>query len=519
MTVITSFGRVNYQLILSITEMGDSWMHSSKEDKIALIFPHQLFRDHPALSVTKTVYLIEESRFFTDFKFHKKKLLFHSESMLAYKNELVSRGYRVRYVKQETASAGSYLTQLLSKRTSKEIYIADPCDHKLMRHLQKICKQNHKDLYIQESPGFLTSKTVLEDFFTARKNFSMTSFYIAQRKKLKILTRDDKPVGGKWSFDPENRKKLPRNLQIPEPLMPKEKPSEHSILQIKKKYAKNPGFVEDFVFPLSRAEAHKWLRDFFTNRLEYFGDYEDSISTQHVFVFHSVLSPLLNSGLLIPMEVLDTVLTAAENYEIPINSLEGFVRQIIGWREFVRGAYLFIGERQRKANFWNCTNKLPKAFYHGTTGVEPVDIIIKRVLRYSYCHHIERLMILGNFMLLCEIHPDEVYRWFMELFIDAYDWVMVPNVYGMSQYADGGLMTSKPYISSSNYVRKMSDFNAGPWCEIWDALFWRFIQKHEKVFTENARMRVMIFQLRRMGKQKAREHMKTAEQFLNRLFA
>ncbi|MFX0197973.1 MAG: cryptochrome/photolyase family protein [Candidatus Hodarchaeota archaeon] len=494
-------------------------MRSSKEDKIALIFPHQLFKDHPAISLTNTVYLIEESRFFTDFKFHKKKLLFHRESMLAYKNELSSRGYQVGYVKQETPKAGMCLTQLISQKILKEVYIADLCDHKLMYRLQKICKQNQKILNIQESPGFLTSKTVLEDFFTTRKNFPMTSFYIAQRKKLKILLKNEKPVGGKWSFDPENRKKLPRSLQIPEPLMPRDAPSEHSILRIKKEYAKNPGLVEDFVFPLSRSDAHKWLRDFTMNRLKYFGDYEDSISTRHVFVFHSVLSPLLNAGLLTPMEVLENVLTAAEHNKIPINSLEGFVRQIIGWREFVRGAYLFIGEKQRKTNFWNCTNKLSNAFYDGTTGIEPVDVIIKRVLRYAYCHHIERLMILGNFMLLCEIHPDEVYRWFMELFIDAYEWVMVPNVYGMSQYADGGLMTSKPYISSSNYIRKMGDFRAGPWCEIWDALFWRFIHKHEKIFTENARMRVMTFQLRRMGKQKAREHIKTAEQFLKRLFA
>jgi deoxyribodipyrimidine photolyase-related protein len=230
------------------------------------------------------------------------------------------------------------------------------------------------------------------------------------------------------------------------------------------------------------------------------------------------LSPLLNVGLLTPKEVLDEVLTAADNRKIPLNSLEGFVRQIIGWREFIRGAYLSIGEKQRKSNFWNCSNKLPAAFYEGTTGVEPVDTIINRALRHCYCHHIERLMILGNLMLLCEIHPDEVYRWFMELFIDAYDWVMVPNVYGMSQYADGGLITSKPYISSSNYIRKMSDFAVGPWCEIWDALFWRFVEKHREVFAENPRMKVMIFQLKRMGRKKVRDHVKTADKFLSQLF-
>ncbi len=493
-------------------------MGSSKEDKIALIFPHQLFRDNPVLSLTKNVYLIEESRFFTDFNFHKKKLLFHRKSMLAYKNELSSRGYHIRYVKQETPNTGSYLSQLISQKILKEVYITDLCDHKLMHRLQKICKQNQKSLYIKESPGFLTSKAVLEEFFTTRKNFSMASFYIAQRKRLKILLKNEKPIGGKWSFDPENRKKLPRSFQITEPVMLKDAPLQHSASQIKEEYSKNPGLIEDFIFPVSRPDARIWLNDFVTNRLKYFGDYEDSISAGHVFVFHSVLSPLLNSGLLTPQEVLETVLTAAEHNEIRINSLEGFVRQIIGWREFIRGAYLFIGEKQRKANFWNCTNMLPNAFYDGTTGIKPMDTIVNRVVNHCYCHHIERLMILGNFMLLCEIHPDEVYRWFMELFIDAYDWVMVPNVYGMSQYADGGVITSKPYISSSNYIRKMSDFPAGPWCEIWDALFWRFVEKHRDVFAENPRMKVMFSQLKRMGNKKVKDHLKTADKFLTHLF-
>ena len=492
-------------------------MHGSGEKKkVALVFPHQLFEDHPALSVTNTVYLVEDRCFFTDFTFHKKKLLFHKESMRIYKEELISRGYQVKYIKQSTSN--SYLSELLSKKTFEDVYASDVCDHKLIKRLQGGCRQHRKRLHIMESPGFITSKKVLEDFFKTRKSFSMTSFYIGQRKRLEILVKNGRPVGGKWSFDPENRKKLPRSLHIPEPKRPGWSPSRRLMSQMNQVYGKNPGSVEDFVFPVTRHDARQWLSDFTVNRLKYFGDYEDSISTRSVFVFHSVLSPLLNAGLLTPMEVLENVLTAAEANEIPINSLEGFVRQIIGWREFVRGAYLFIGDKQRTSNFWDCANKLPKAFYDGTTGIEPVDAIIKRVLRYSYCHHIERLMILGNFMLLCEIHPDEIYRWFMELFIDAYDWVMVPNVYGMSQYADGGLMTSKPYISSSNYVKKMSDFSAGPWCAIWDALFWRFIQKHQSVFTENARMRVMTFQLQRMGKEKLKEHLKIAEQFLKRLF-
>ncbi|UCG56781.1 MAG: cryptochrome/photolyase family protein [Phycisphaerales bacterium] len=487
--------------------------------KIAIIFPHQLFAEHPALSATRDVHLVEDRRFFTDFRFHKKKLLFHRESMHAYKEDLVTRGYRVRHIRQRAARSGSYLTELLSRQAVEDIYAADPCDRVLMWRLQKICQQHRKRLHISESPSFVTSEKVLEDFFKNRKSLSMACFYISQRRRLGILVKKGKPVGGRWSFDPANRKRLPRGFHIPQPKKARTTPSERSISDIQKEYRSNPGGTADFIFPITHRDARLWLKDFVANRLRYFGDYEDAISTRSVFVFHSVLSPLLNTGLLTPMEVLDNVLAVAERGEIPINSLEGFARQIIGWREFMRGAYIFLGEKQRRSNFWNCSNKLPKAFYDGTTGMEPVDAIIRRVLHNSYCHHIERLMILGNFMLLCEIHPDEVYRWFMELFIDAYDWVMVPNVYGMSQYADGGLITSKPYISSSNYVKKMSGFGTGLWCNIWDALFWRFVQKHRKVFADNARMRIMTMQLQRMDKKKIREHTKTAEKFLVRLFS
>jgi deoxyribodipyrimidine photolyase-related protein len=207
----------------------------------------------------------------------------------------------------------------------------------------------------------------------------------------------------------------------------------------------------------------------------------------------------------------------SEQHDVRLNSLEGFIRQLIGWREFMRAIYIVEEQKQKKTNFWDFKQKIPQQFYDGTTGVEPVDLTIKYVLKNAYAHHIERLMILGNFMLLCEIHPKEVYRWFMELFIDAYEWVMVPNIFGMSQYADGGLMTTKPYISSSNYIRKMSNFKAGPWCDIWDSLFWRFIHKHKKVFDKNPRMKIMVSQANKMGKEKVKRYVDVAEMYLNKI--
>jgi len=291
-----------------------------------------------------------------------------------------------------------------------------------------------------------------------------------------------------------------------------------SVEEAKRYVAKNfPdafGCVDRFCYPVTHEQAAAWLEAFVDERLASFGDYEDAISQKETFVFHSVLTPMLNIGLVTPKQIIDLVIAKRE--QVALNSLEGFLRQVIGWREFIRLVYIHAGSRQRTTNAWNLKQPLPASFYTGTTGIVPFDQSIKRTLEHAYCHHIERLMVLGNFMLLCDIHPNQVYRWFMELFIDAYDWVMVPNVYGMSQHADGGLMTTKPYISGSSYVLKMSDYAKGDWCEVWDALYWRFIDRERDFFSSNPRMRVMVGQLDRMGT-KLDHHRKVAGRFLEKL--
>lgn len=271
--------------------------------------------------------------------------------------------------------------------------------------------------------------------------------------------------------------------------------------------------MNSFNYPTTHTQAKKTLNDFLEKRLQFFGDYEDAIVQKNSVLFHSCLSPLLNIGILTPNQVITETMKYAKKHKISLNSLEGFLRQVIGWREFIRGAYHTIGEKERKSNFFRHTKKLPKSFYEATTGILPVDQTIRKLQEGAYLHHIERLMILGNFFLLCEIAPDEVYRWFMELFIDAYDWVMVPNIYGMSQYADGGMMTTKPYFSSSNYILKMSDYPKGDWCEIWDALFWRFIAKHKKFFAKQPRLSVLC----KIADKKNRDLSPIAETFLKEL--
>ncbi|MEI7628567.1 MAG: FAD-binding domain-containing protein [Bacteroidota bacterium] len=189
----------------------------------------------------------------------------------------------------------------------------------------------------------------------------------------------------------------------------------------------------------------------------------------------------------------------------------------MGWREFIRIVYEREGSKQRTINYWNFKRKIPASFWTGTTGITPIDLTIKKVLATGYCHHIERLMVLGNFMLLCEFDPNEVYRWFMEMFIDAYDWVMVPNVYGMTQFADGGLMTTKPYISGSNYLMKMSDYEKGDWQQIWDGLFWRFMHVHSDFFLSNPRIGMLVHTFNKMSPEKQQIHLNNANLFLAQL--
>jgi deoxyribodipyrimidine photolyase-related protein len=234
-------------------------------------------------------------------------------------------------------------------------------------------------------------------------------------------------------------------------------------------------------------------------------------------LFHSVLTPVLNIGLLDPREIVDRALAHAAKHKVPVNSLEGFIRQVIGWREFMAGIYRHRGVEIRNGNFWGHDRPMPRAFYEGTTGIPPVDDTILRVLDHGWCHHIERLMVMGNFMLLCRIRPHDVYRWFMELFVDAYDWVMVPNVYGMSQFADGGTFTTKPYVSGSNYIRKMSYYPKGDWCETWDALFWSFIADHLEFFASNPRLSMMARTWEKLSAAKKEAHHVRATEFLDGL--
>ncbi len=482
----------------------------------ALIYPHQLFVDHPALVNASQVVLVEEPLLFSQYRFHRQKLIFHRDTMMQFAAGLQKRKLKVHYIEASKLPDTAAIAAVLNDLGIRSVQYVDPCDDWLATRLAAALERQGIAAVVLDDPHFLTPTSVMRDFTAGKDRLFFNSFYIEQRKRLGLLLDDDgKPIGGQWSFDPDNRKKLTKGVRIPAPPGPKAGESVRLATQyVRANFPTAIGADSEFGYPIDHAAAAAWLDAFVQERLASFGDYEDAISVEHGVLFHAVLTPMLNVGLLSPRQVVDAAL--AQSNHVPLNSLEGFVRQIIGWREFVRLVYLTHGRAQRTRNFWGFSRVIPAAFYDATTGIEPVDTVIRRVLRSGYCHHIERLMILGNFLLLCDVAPDAIYQWFMEMFIDAYDWVMVPNVYGMSQYADGGLMTTKPYISGSGYVLKMSDFRKGPWCAIWDALYWRFIDRHSKFFAANPRMSVMVKMKEKLGARMA-EHQRLADAFLAQL--
>lgn len=481
---------------------------------LLLLFPHQLFASNEALARDKHVFLVEDPLYFSQYAFHKQKLILHRASMRMHAAFLQRPRTQVHYLEVDQAPTMAAVVERARQLQPERIHIIDPVDDWLERRIVREVNKAGLRLIKHDTPMFLTSPSELEEFFTYRRMF-MASFYAQQRKRLDVLMQNGEPVGGKWSFDALNRKKLPRGVEPPPLWRPRTNEFvREATAYVERKFADNPGSSAAFKYPVTYRDAHRWLQEFVDVRLQRFGDYQDAISTQDSALFHSVLTPMLNIGLLTPREVLDAALGARS---IPLNSLEGFVRQITGWREFVRAAYIHNGRRQRTRNFWNHQRPLPYAFWEAKTGIEPIDAVIGRVLEHAYAHHIERLMVLGNFMQLCGFRPDDVYRWFMELFIDAYDWVMVPNVYGMALYADGGLISTKPYVAGSNYLRKMSDFEPGAWCEIWDGLFWSFIDEHRRFFQANQRIGPIVRQLDRMQPDVYRQHLARAERFLQSL--
>ncbi|MBC7421175.1 MAG: cryptochrome/photolyase family protein [Bdellovibrio sp.] len=449
-----------------------------------------------ALKEKKTVFMREDRELCTYYKFHKHKIIFFLAAMRAFRDELTQHGHTVQY--EELSNDGltyeESLIKFIKKSKFKKIFIYETEDKFFEKRLEQILLKTKIEFEVIASPMFLTSRDQFKTYLGQYKKPFMKNFYEKQRKQLKILIDDEaKPIGGQWSFDDENRLPLPAKI-VPPPL-PKVILNKH-ITDVKKicekNFADHPGKADEFWLPVQREDAMKWLNHFLKEKLASFGPYEDALASHSDFVYHSVLTPFLNTGLLTPSDVVKATLKTAQKQAIPLSSLEGFIRQIIGWREFIHGIYQNFSEKQDVGNFWQHKRKLSKIWYEGGSTVPQLERTLEKVFKYSYCHHIERLMVLGNLMLLLEVEPQAAHSWFMEMFVDSSDWVMGPNVYGMALFSDGGIFATKPYICGSNYWRKMSKEPAGEWCDGVDGLYWRFIDKHRVFFSKNPRLSMMV---------------------------
>lgn len=498
--------------------------------RAALVLPNQLFRANAAVGACNDVFLLEEWLYFRELPFLQQKLVYARACMKRYADVLRATK-PIEYIDCTAPHADiRAFVPWLRGRGVDELHLCDPLDDWIERRLAKACGQHGMALVIHPSPAVLLTHDDAIHYQPRGSAFYQLDFYVEQRKRLNILLEPDgTPNGGHWSYDAQNRKRLPRTIRLPRVSLPGAADTylDEAKAFVGARFSQNPGRPEmawedgqHAYFPTSHEDAEHWLDTFLAERFRDFGPYQDALVPQQNVLFHAAITPMLNLGLLEPEAVVRKAVDFGQKNGVPLPSVEGFVRQVVGWREYVRMTYAQAGRRMRTTNYFRFAHRpVPKAFWDGTTGIPPVDNVIRKVLRVGWCHHIERLMVIGNFMLLCGVHPDEVYCWFSALFIDAYDWVMVPNVYGMSQFADGGLIATKPYISGSANLMKMGRYDGGAWQGVWDALYWRFLLVHEDALRQIRRGEAMPDAKAVLDPARRKLVMQLAEDFLEKLWA
>ncbi len=499
-------------------------------DLFVLLGNHLFPFHHVEAHRDATFFMAEDVGLCTYVKHHQLKLVLFLAAMRSHADALRAEGCTVHY----ESLGDQHGAGLLTRYETKLKRFIDACDGSFDRllifevedkffesRIEAFADAHRLKLVTLPSPMFLTPRGVFAEYLDdADHKPHMANFYRAQRRRLNLLVdRRGKPAGGRWSFDGQNREPLPGMVLVPE--TPWATPTDH-VEAVKRtvaeRFADHPGSVDNFWLPTTRGQALAWLDTFLAERFDNFGPFEDALSNRDPVLFHSALSPVLNLGLLTPDEIVTRAVEHADRHDIPFNSLEGFVRQIIGWREFIRGIYQHYSEEQESRNAWNHHRRFRACWWDGTTGLPPLDDAIRKAVKLGWTHHIERLMVLGNLMNLCEIEPREVHDWFMCMYVDSSDWVMGPNVYGMGLVSDGGIFATKPYSAGSNYLRKMGDATTaqkGEWCDVVDGLYWRFVDRQRGFFAGNPRLAVMPGTLDKMKPERRSMIFEKAGRFLD----
>ena len=442
----------------------------------------------------------EETRYV---RHHKKKIAFILSAMRHHAAALCDAGWTVDYVTlDDPDNSGSFtgeVARAVERHAPDRIVVTEPGEWRVRAAIESWETLFGTPVTITPDTRFIASHAEFEAWAEGRKALRMEYFYREMRRKTGLLMEGDEPVGGRWNFDAENRKPAQADLLMPRPLSfaPDDMTSDVLAL-VARRFGDHPGTLDAFDFAVARADALKQQRHFLTHALARFGDYQDAMLTGEPFLWHAVLSPYINVGLLDPLDLCRKVAAAHAKGKVPVNAAEGFIRQIIGWREYVRGIYWREGPDYVDRNFLNATRDLPGFYWTGDTDMRCLAQAIGQTLTHAYAHHIQRLMVTGNFALLIGADPKQVHEWYLEVYADAYEWVELPNTLGMSQFADGGLLGSKPYAASGAYINRMSDYcgqcrydvkaRVGEDACPFNALYWDFLARNEAKLARNPRL-------------------------------
>ena len=454
---------------------------------------------------------------------HPKKIAFCFSAMRHFAEELRSAGWQVDYAALDKglSSIPEALLAASERHDATQVVATRPGEWRLIEALEDL----PLDVTILEDDRFIASHAEFDDWAEGRKELRMEWFYREMRRKTGLLMDGDDPVEGKWNFDHDNRKPARGAVDFGGPMQfTPDKITEEVLDLVEDRFADNFGSLRPFWFAVTREQARRALTHFIKGALPKFGDYQDAMLADNRFLWHSVLSMYLNAGLLDPIEICEAAEEAYRAGDAPINAVEGFVRQIIGWREYMRGIYFREGPDYTRRNILNHQRKLPDFFWTADTDMRCIAKTVEQTRDEAYAHHIQRLMVTGNFALLAGVDPFEVHEWYLAVYADAYEWVEAPNVIGMSQFADGGIVGSKPYVSSGNYIDRMSDYcgdcaysvktKTGEGACPFNLLYWAFLDRHRDRFKKNPRMANMFRTWDRMDEGKRETILSEADDFL-----
>jgi deoxyribodipyrimidine photolyase-related protein len=451
---------------------------------------------------------------------HKARIAIFLAAMRHFRDELRSRGFTVHYTELADSTLDIELARSISHLKPAKVIVVEPGEWRVRDELNRALP----GLEIRPDRHFLCSPSEFAAHAGERKQLRMEFFYRLMRRKHGVLMDGDQPVGGTWNFDTENRgsfgKAGPEKVTIPRAFKP-DAVTREVLESVERNYTKHPGSLGRFDWPVTRGQAQQALDDFIANRLTNFGQYEDAMWTNEPVLYHSRISAALNLKLLNPPEVIAAAVQAYESRQAPLPAVEGFVRQILGWREYVRGVYGHFMPGYADRNALGATLPLPGFYWTGATEMNCLREVIMQTLAYGYAHHIQRLMVTGLYALLCGVNPVEVHKWYLAVYVDAVEWVELPNVLGMSQYADGGVMASKPYVATGKYVQRMSNYcqgcrfkpeqATGPDACPFTTLYWDFLMRHEKRLRKNIRMSLQVKNLDRLDAATRRKICRQAE--------